>query len=436
MALSSFSPAGTAFALICGLMSGCVTDHGSAWTTPALLDEGSVAAQASLVLLGNPTAGRPAAIVAQELEHTLKTEREAGRSAIVLWLGNQYDPSCGGRAGNAIWSRRGLRDLRGVISAHVAGGGQSYATTGHKDWACPPQSLGDVSLEGERAGLWKPVSGSGVLRVDRNGHARQVSSCRVPEIGRATCVIENPKPTDLVDLVYVDTNGWIFPAAPDTARSRLASRRQRELEALLATLTGTGGPPQILISHVPIESGGMHGQGGLRPSATFDRFPQSIRDALAQGRFAGVISGHERDLEATKDISDAIKRSSKVWIDRPVFQLISGAAGRPDRSFPGHRTIRGSQGIALHPDLRSLHAGFMTLHLRPNRADVTVRAYRRHRWDQAELQFPLRPPPHPLESPAPHQTPCLRCDPKDGAAAGRPYDLESPGQEPPGNDDL
>ena len=127
---------------------------------------------------------------------------------------------------------------------------------------------------------------------------------------------------------------------------------------------------------------------------------------------SGALSGHDRSLSATADIADAVKRSSRFWLKRPVFQVVSGGTAHPDGAPAGGR--RGwvyYQSQALAPDLLSNRAGFAELVI--GRVSYTALLHQRKhgRWRAAQIEVPRERPPHPAETRSPVLDPCLRCDP-------------------------
>jgi hypothetical protein len=131
-----------------------------------------------------------------------------------------------------------------------------------------------------------------------------------------------------------------------------------------------------------------------------------VQDAIRDGVFVGVVSGLDRSLQVEADLSNAIKRSAKVWIEAPTFQVVSGAVSLPDRRSPRSLSIR--EGIALEPDLYSTCPGLAVLRLSSERVDVILHHFRGG-WRTGTVSFPLRRPPHPAETPSPSMAPCRDC---------------------------
>jgi hypothetical protein len=142
-----------------------------------------------------------------------------------------------------------------------------------------------------------------------------------------------------------------------------------------------------------------------------------LKQAVVAGVFAGAISAHDRQLMATTDISGAAVRSSKAFFARPMFQVVSGAAGSPDgNTVLSPRAIPGFWSQALVPELLSTHAGFARVVVGPEAAELVLHERRGGQWRQASVLAPLRPEELPVERRVGDQAPCLRCDPVTGAA--------------------
>jgi hypothetical protein len=366
--------------------------------------------------------------VASELDAVLDAEERAGRVPVVLWLGNQVFPGgpvpgdgdrdCTGVAD--AWTEPGPAALAATVRRHAAAGTASFAALGHREWACghPETELQPDIDAGPHP--WAMPDHNYVVRVAADGSTRIVSACS--EAGEVQCGIEGDAKESgaLVDLVVIDAVPWVLPPEPGTpadARAEASLAQQAALLAGLSRMDPASSPPRILVSHVPVETSGIHGQGGLEPTATFRQLPAPLRQALRDGAFVGVVSAHDRSLQATADVSDAVKRSAKEWLAAPVFQVVSGASSRPDGHAPfTPRQIRGYQGMALVPDLYSTHPGFARIVLGPDRVDLVLHARHGRRWKTAGMSFALQRPPHPAETTSPSTAPCLRCDPRQGAA--------------------
>jgi hypothetical protein len=386
----------------------CAIERGRGWDTPAPPVAAAPAAPTvSLLLLGE--AGFPGpttAATAAEVARTLDDHRRRRVATIVLWLGDAVGPDGLGCPTSADpWAREGVAELARVVRTHQVQGGSSYAVLGAHEWRCGrPELAFQTAQVGPHP--WSLPAANYVVRVARDGATRVVSFC-----SGNLCTVEPPADGTLVELVVLDTTAWLAPP-PEAAAAVQASLSQQQ--ALLATLelTATASAPRLLVTHHPIETAGPHGQGGLFPDSAYFLHADAVRRAVDRGLFAGVLSGHDRSLSGTRDITDAVKRSSRHWLKHPVFQVVSGGAARPDGAPAGGR--RGwvyYQGQALKPDLLSNRAGFAEVVVTPT--DFAARLHQRKagRWRTAEVRVPHGRPPHPVETPSPVMDPCLHCDP-------------------------
>lgn len=388
------------------LVLGCAIERGRAWDTPAP----PVAAapgdpRVSLVLVGEAGyPGRTAAATARHLARTLEDHRQRRVPAVVLWLGDAVgEDGLGCPTSADPWARAGTSELARVVRTHVAAGGLSYALLGAHEYACDRPEL---ALQPGPSGPhpWILPSANYVLRIAHTGAARVVSTCAGP-----ICTVEPPTQGTLVDLVVLDTAAWL--AAGPTAPATAASLGQQQ--ALLATLGLAPQPtPRLLVTHHPVETAGPHGQGGLYPDSAYFLHTEPLRRAIDRGVFAGVLSGHDRSLSATADISNAVKRSSRFWLKHPVFQVVSGGAAHPDGAPDGgRRSWVYYQGQSLRPDLLSNRAGFAELVVSPTEFTARLHQRKHGRWRTAELKIPPNRPAHPAETESPILDPCHDCDP-------------------------
>jgi len=218
-----------------------------------------------------------------------------------------------------------------------------------------------------------------------------------------------PEPDAIVRLLLADVTPWVYRRFDDPRRSL-----ELELEHIVDAVENTptfADLPILLVMHVPVESAGRHGQGGSRQVATFRHLPPRLQSALMNGTFAGVLAGLEDEVEIVDDLTPAVKRSSRVWLRRPTYQVISGATG----SRPVRR-LRRMDGVALRPNLRSPAAGFVGLRIAPQWVEAEVHAYRGTRWTVAHHGWSARRPIRPAETDSQPLAPCPACDPDDGAA--------------------
>lgn len=404
----------------------CTIHRGAGWEqpTPASRDEAKV----SLLLLGEVAPGRTAATVSDELDRVLESERAGGREPVVLWLGNNVfpagpvpeghgDQNCVSAAEH--WASKGPAALAAVVRKHGRLGTASYAILGNRDWRCGHPEL-ELQDDTEGVHPWAMPANNYVIRVGADGSTRVVSACAA--IQPATCAVEDgsEKEQALVDLVMVDSIPWAYPPAKDSPATDAAKTSLAQLDALLdglGRMNPETAPPRILVSHLPIETAGLHGQGGKLPTATFRQLPEKLRHGLAAGMFVGAVSAHDRSLQATADVSPAVRRSARVWLEAPVFQVVSGASSRPDAGavFTA-RQIPYFNGMTIEPDLYSTHAGFARVVLSSEQVDVVLHARRHGKWQTGGFSFAMRRPDHPKETPRTVTAPCLRCDPVTGAA--------------------
>lgn len=240
-----------------------------------------------------------------------------------------------------------------------------------------------------------------VVRVHQDGSSRVISRCDA-----AGCRLDDGDFGDaLVDLVVLDITPFVAPSDDATLRRRGEESLDR-LDDLLAALERRPGPPRLLVSHYPIEAAGFHGLGGGAPDATFHLLPPALQNAIARGVFAGALAAHDRAVYASRDISDAVKRSDRVWLQRPVFQVVSGSTAGADA---GYRRLRAWNGIAFEASPYSPHVGFATVVVSPDTARAVLYARKRGRWHAAIVDAPLRPDAHPIETASPVMDPCPRC---------------------------
>lgn len=349
--------------------------------------------------------------VARALSASLTTARTAGAAPIVLWLGNNTGTTGPSRVASrrcapvdALWQAKGRAEIGAIGREQLATGLASYAVLGPVDWSCgAPELL--FQRPGERGLPWVMPSYNYVVRVDRDGGHEVASRCEAAA-DATRCELAPAAPDVALELWLLDTTPWRAPEAPGSAVSMAEQR------ALLSTLAAAPepGPLRVLVTHHPIETAGPHGLGGRYPDSAYHYTAPALREALDAGRFAGVISAHDRNLQVTADISDGVKRSSRHWLGSPVFQVVSGASARPDSRAAGSRRWRWYRGQALIPDLLSTHAGYAELRIGDATIDALLHAYRRGRWREGHVEIPRDRPPHPAETPSPNLQPCLGCD--------------------------
>ena len=369
------------------LLAACVTRSGGAWSREA--EAGP--ARVSALVIGGADGSSTTRRLARALE---STDREGLRLA--FWLGRDIprERACK-RAETDGPEIQTVLDTLGDVPV--------YAVGDPARWRCGLRAP---------AGTLSPDHHY-VVDLGADGHSEVVSVCE--GVGEALgCQVSEPSPSVLARFVVVDETPWAFP---DLDRGPETEAVNARLEALLEALPPALDTPHILVTHLPIESSGTHGQGGWRVTSTFIHHAPVIRAALTGGRFDGVIAGHERNLQLVEDLGDAVVRSSRVFLRRPVFQVVAGSAGDPDAQHPfGPRLHPRWQGIALRPDHSSPRAGFARLDF----GAEEVRAHLVSLGGGAPLHtsqdFGLLRPAHPTERSLPSLAPCRDCDPGTGAA--------------------
>lgn len=368
-----------------------------------------------IFVIGQPRESPATRAVARRLDRELQEASDAGRTPIILWLGTDFGPRGPDAAGRcparaSAHASPVLRELADVVAAAVERGGSAWGLPGPDGWRC--------GLTGyEAAFAFLPYEQPGlayVLRVSTAGAVTLASSCETP-----TCTVTPADDDTLVELVALDSSYWHYRelAGDDLDQASFAQQA-----SLLAALAQQPPHPRILVSPIPVESAGSHGLGGRKQRTAFHYVPEFVQQALADGLFVGVLGALERDLQVSADLSNAIVRGPRRFIDAPVFEVVSGSAGGASHALP---TSRGS---SLLPDLESEHTGFASLVIVPGggadpsaeapRVQVRVHARKAGRWRVAGLDFPLEPAPlEPLrETPTIH--PCHTCDPQRGASDG------------------
>lgn len=392
---------------------GCVTHRGPWRLHPGPAAEASAADGVELVLLANVSPeDRGARAVATRVEQVL----DADHPRVLLWLGNvaaapmisatmraeRRGPRC--TDPEAAWAGPAAAALAHTVGK--AGDPRSFAVPGVLDHRCghtPALRQGHP---------WSLPASHYVLRVYTDGSVEQRAACSDGSCAFRGSSAAPREAKPLVDLVMIDLAPWLHPARDSQARRR-DDLQVQALETLLSVLAAVpleGEPPRLLVSSVPVEAGGEHGLGTLWPDATFHNLPPRLQTLLVEGSFAGVLAGHDRSLQATEDLSDAIKRADRAWLRAPVFQVVAGAVSRPNRRASmaiRPRRLRTSQ--AYVPPVWSDHPGFAVVRLRGEEARITLHARRGRHWETASLTVPLRPAPHPVRTPSPHMAPCRDC---------------------------
>lgn len=391
------------------LSLGC-RHRGAAWTQSAPPDS---PAAVEIFVIGQPRESPETRAVARRLDRALHEASDAGRTPVILWLGTDFGPRGPDAAGRcprpaSALASPALRELAEAVAGAVERGGSAWGLPGPDGWRC--------GLTGyEAAFAFLPYNQPGlayVLRVSHAGAVTLASSCET-----STCTVMPADDDTLVELVAIDTSSWHYRelAGDDLDQALFAQQA-----SLLAALAQQAWRPRILVSPIPVESAGSHGLGGRKQRTAFHYVPEFVQQAIADGLFVGVLGALERNLQVSADLSGAIVRGERRFIDMPVFQVVSGSAGGASHTLPT------SRGTSLQPDLEGEHTGFASLTIsssagssgEPPRVQVRVHARIAARWRVAGLEFPLDPAPlEPLrETPTIH--PCPTCDPQRGATDG------------------
>lgn len=384
------------------LTLGC-RHSGAAWSEPDA-PASTVAGAVEIFVIGQPRESPETRAVARRLDLALHEASDAGRTPIILWLGTDFGPRGPDAAGRcptreSAYASTNLRALAEVVGAAVERGASAYGLPGPDGWRC-----GLTGFEAASTPLpYQQPGHAYVLRVSTAGVVTLASSCL-----EATCTVTPADDDTLVELVAIDTSTWHYR---ELASADLDQALFAQQTSLLAALAEQPSRPRILVSPIPVESAGNHGLGGRKQRTAFHYVPEFIQQALADGRFVGVLGALERSLQVSADLSNAIVRGERRFIDAPIFQVVSGSAGGASHTLPT------SRGTSLLPDLESEHTGFASLII-DDQVHVRVHARVAGRWRVATLELPLVSAPlDPLrETPTIH--PCHTCDPQRGASDG------------------
>lgn len=388
-------------ALLLGLL-GC-RHRGAAWGAELASAENEPAIE--LFVIGQPRESLATRAVADELDRQLQAANAAQRSAIVVWLGPDLGPRGPEQSGRCpgvepLFDSPALAALADVV---VRSGASSWGLFGPDAWRCNRNGF-------EAAATFVPFRQAGlayVLRVDPSGAVELASRCDVD-----SCELLAPSQAPLLELVLLDLSDWVFPglSSADLSAATLAQQR-----SLLEALAAAPGPPRLLISPIPIESAGTRGLGGRMQRTSFRYLPEFVQEAVAAGMFVGAIGALERDLQLSADLSNAIVRGDRSFVERPIFGVVSGSAGGAGHTLPT------SRGGALLPDAWSEHPGFARLEISPSQARVHLHARVAGRWRDAAIDVPLDPAPLGGLREPPTIQPCPSCDPHSGAADGEAF---------------
>ncbi len=385
--------------------------RGGTWTSASA--PASLAASdnpVELLVIGAPRDKLATGALARELDERLRAAAAARRPAILIWLGPDLGPPGPERSGAcpsaaSLFAGRRLAALTEVTTRAVEAGAYSFGLPGPDAWRC--------GLHGFSAAAgplpYRQPGANYVVRVLESGAIELPWSC-----AGERCELQPASEAVRVELVFLELSPWLFPELATPDLDAVLAAEQRELLRALAAAPPPRSP-RILVSPIPVESAGTRGLGGRKQRTSFRYLPEPVQDALAAGLFVGTIGALERDLQVSADLSNAIARGDRSYVEAPIFALVSGAAGGAGHTLPT------SRGFSLLPDLWSEHAGFARVLIGATTASVQLHARVAGRWRQAAVEVPLAPAPRGSLREPPTIQPCPSCDPQAGAADGDVY---------------
>ena len=208
-------------------------------------------------------------------------------------------------------------------------------------------------------------------------------------------------------------NMTVVPRIPRDEAQRSALRR------VLSTLPPRAtGVLTLLVLPRPVESAGPRGQGGRDASAVYHLLPVPLQEQIASGYFDLVLASGDAGAQWNENISDAIARSSKVWIRRPLAQLVIDGMERPSASQRGTLWTRGT---SIRPDLFSQHLGFARVEFYGDMMLPTLVVRRGRTWLEASATAPVGPSATlPARRAVPGMAPCRDCDEPDDLDVDHP----------------
>ena len=388
--------AGVVAAWALGSMSCAI--HRGEWSRGREAAAGEAAADERaprILVIGDLSRGREGEVraVAAALGRRLDAAALGGPPVIVVHVGDEAEGRGCARPSPATAA------LLAQIAAHRARGGASFTIDGERERRCAAWP--------EEAAAWARPGANAVIRVTAEGRAAVIEGCAGAAPTCAAAAAAAGEGT--LDLVVVDTVAWLRGEG-DAAGDPAVAEAEATAGAA-AAMAASSGPERVLVTHHPIESAGPHGSGGRWPDSALHLHAPALQRAIVEGAFIGAISGHERGLQAASDVSAAVKRSSRVWLRAPVWQVIAGGAASGDAGR-GARSWRVFQGQSLAPEHRSNYPGFAEIEVHAGRLEVTLHARRLGRWERARLSIARGRPPHPTESASPVMDPCAGCDPR------------------------
>ena len=385
------------------LSAACVPDRlgPEGWALPAA--PSTDAPEVDLYVFGGRDRGRSNAALTEALGGRL------GEDTSILWTGAPW-----GKRESCETPRKRAQSMS-ALDQRIDEAGSAFAVGSPYDRMCgasgPPGARKPDTHYMVDLGLNGP-------RVHTPCYAPEGSE---PPLDEIRCPHDDPDDDARLRLLVIDETLWFRPDWDDA--SEASQRELAELDALVDAIPAAPKLPYVLVTHFPIESEGQSGLGGWEAHATYRHHPESVQRALADGRISGVIAGLEGNLQFVDDLGESVNRSSRTWLARPVFQVISGAVGDPDRKHRGGpRASRRHGNIALTNDRYSQRAGYVHLHGDAQRLSVDIHARVGAEWRTTSTTVELQRPPHPARRPASPLAPCRNCDPVQGAADGEKWE--------------
>jgi hypothetical protein len=389
--------------VLAGSAGGC-RHYGGDWGRDSPGDSADATRDAGveLLVIGQPRSGRSDQRLAPALARRLAANARADTPTIVAWLASDLGPRGPERSGACPSQAPSPPALTELLRRADPSLVSAWGLPGPDLWRCGLASAPDPSaLPYQQPGL------AYVVRVDAAGAVSLASRCSADH-----CELAPASASPRVELVFLDLSYWVFPGLADPASEAEIAGQQR---SLLEALAAAEPAPRVLVSPIPIESAGKRGLGGRRQRTSTRYLPEFVQAAIATGMFIGSVGALERDLQFSADLSDAILRGARRFIDRPLFAVQAGSAGGPGHTLPT------SQNRALLPDVWSERLGYARIHVGPEQVEVSLHAHSGGRWRTTSTTLPLERPANPALRPTPTIQPCPGCDPQRGAADGEVF---------------
>ncbi len=375
--------------------AGCMHHRGAF----AARDDADPGPGVTIAIIGN-TGGstRDATAVADRLGATLDAASGRHSGGVVVWLGNAVGerPYLARRPASCHRDGSSSPIARAVRARTRAGTGE-IAVAGPAEWQCrvPPPWPANAHVR------------NGVVAIDARGRVHPRVRCHDHR-----CEAVGDRSGAIVELVLVDLWPWLHPDGIADADGEVAA-----VEALMDQIaTDEREVSRLLVLHYPAEGALEHGLGAISGGdATFHALPPSLHRELVRGAFTGVLAGGEHGLYVVEDLAPIVMRTDKVWLSRPLWQLVSGTAG--GRGSPARRSTL-TRGVGYEPATWSDHPGFAFVTIADGRARVGIDARVRGRWQRVERAVTLNPPARGSRATLPGMNPCVRC--RDVPANERP----------------